>query len=496
MNKAFLASALLLSSFAFSAVFADTLGDDWGTAAIEQDYYTITTIPLPEEVKIEAGSFDLLPDGRLAVGTRRGQIWLVSGAFKEVPTPTYHLYADGLDQVFGLSWSPDEKAFYITQQTDVSRISDQNGDGRADLFETLSDEWDFAAYHEFSFGSKRDKEGNIWVALGLTASYRSENRFRGWGMKVTPDGKTIPVCSGMRSPGGVGENAEGVMFYVESQGPWNSCCSLKQMKQGAFVGHPASYVWYPDAPNMGPTPVEPNTNSRMGIERKRIKQLVPPAVMFPYIKMGRSISGFSVDRSGGKFGPFEGQMFVGDYSLGVVMRATTEKINGVWQGACYPFREGFSTGLLANQFSPEGQLVVGGTSRGWPIRGTKSYSLERLDWTGKVPFEVKEINIRPEGYRITFTQPVEKDVAEDPSAYNVVTYTYPYHQVYGGPEVDHEDRVVTKAKVTNGGLSVDVDLDLRQDYIHEFELGAIRSKSGKELVHTKAYYTVNEIPSE
>ena len=41
--------------------------------------------------------------------------------------------------------------------------------------------------------------------------------------------------------------------------------------------------------------------------------------------MGRSISGFTVNRTGGRFGPFENQMFLGDYTLSIVMRATTDQ---------------------------------------------------------------------------------------------------------------------------------------------------------------------------
>src|SRR5690606_20539280 len=99
---------------------------------------------------------------------------------------------------------------------------------------------------------------------------------------------------------------------------------------------------------------EPHSESRIQIEKKRIKELVPPAILFPYIKMGRSISGFSLNQTGGKFGPFEDQIFLGDYTLSLIMRATTEQINGIWQGACYPFREGLSTGIMNVEFTPQG----------------------------------------------------------------------------------------------------------------------------------------------
>ena len=474
---------------------AEPLGEYWGTAEEEAKYYRIVEVPFPDAMALEVGSFEVLPDNRLAVGTRRGDIFLVDGAFDENPQPSFKRFAGGLDEVTGLSFK--DGAFYVTQQTEVTRITDTNADGRADQFETLSDEWGFRHYHEFAFGSKLDSEGNTWVALCLSESYRSKVPFRGWCVKVTPDGKTIPVCSGIRSPCGIGLNEHGVMFYAESQGPWNGSCSLKVLQPGGFMGHPVSFNWYPLAKELGPAPVVPNSQSRLEIERKRVKELVPYAVVFPYKKMGRSISGFVVDRTGGKFGPFENQIFIGDFSLSVVMRATTEKINGVWQGACYPFREGLATGLLACEFSPQGDLIVGGTNRGWPVRGPRPYALQRLDWTGKVPFEVKTINARPDGFLVTFTKPVDRDVAGRPDTYSLTTYTHIYQQGYGSPEVDHTSPRVIAANVSKDGLQVRLQIDgLVQGHVHDFDLQRVRSTDDNPLVHANAYYTLNEIPAE
>jgi hypothetical protein len=307
----------------------------------------------------------------------------------------------------------------------------------------------------------------------------------------------IPICSGLRSPGGVGANAEGAMFVIESQGPWNGCCSLKHLKPGAFLGHPASYNWYPFAPGLKAPALEPNGDSRMGIEKKRVKELVPPAVKFPYIKMGRSISGFRLNQTGGRFGPFENQLFLGDYSLSLILRATTEQINGVWQGACYPFREGLATGIMNVEFSPKGQLIAGGftTSSQWPVRGKEPFALQRIDWNGVVPFEIREINIRKDGFLITFTQPVDKAAASNPDAYRITTYTHVYDGGYGSPEVDQTTARVTGATPSADGLSVRLSLDkITEDHIHDFDLSRITSQAGKPLLHTKAYYTVNEIP--
>ncbi|MDB2318036.1 hypothetical protein N9V88_00500 [bacterium] len=474
----------------------EPLGEYWGTAEEEAKYYKMVEVPLPPELAVEAGSFEVMPDKKqLAIATRRGDIFLVDGIFQKYPEPVFKKYASGLDEIFGMAYRND--AFHITQQTEVTRITDTNNDGRADQFDTLSDRWGFRHYHEFSFGSKPDPEGNIWVALCLSESYHSKAPFRGWCLKITPDGRSIPVCSGIRSPCGIGPNEHGVMFYAESQGPWNGSCSLKVLEPGGFMGHPVSFNSYELAPEMGQPPTVPNTPSRLEVERERVKELVPYAVVFPYKRMGRSISGFMVDRTGGKFGPFENQIFIGDFSLGVVMRATTEKVNGVWQGACYPFREGFDTGLLAVQFTPNGNLIAGGTNRGWPVRGPKAYAIQRLDWTGVTPFEIKTITATVDGFKITFTKPVDPKIAGLATNYQLATFTHIYRQGYGSPEVDQTTPVTTQAVVSEDRMTVDLKIDNRvQGHVHDFRLPAIRSSTGEKLVHADAYYTLNEIPQE
>jgi hypothetical protein len=489
----FFCPLLSVSILCLSLSAAEDFGDTWGTAEREAAYYRIVNIPMPEGVYAEAGSFVSLPDGRLAVGTRRGEILLFNGVGEENPRPQVSTFASGLDEVLGLAWR--DGAFYATHATEVTRITDTNGDGRADRFDTISDAWGFGHYHEYALGSKFDAAGNLYVALGLSESYNSKALFRGWALRISPDGKTTPICSGLRSPLGVGENEHGEMFYVESQGPWNGSCSLKHLKPGGFMGHPVSFNWYPFATNMGPEPVKPNTPSRMEVERRRVKELVPYAVVFPYKKMGRSISAFEVCRAGGKFGPFDNQIFVGDYTLSIVMRATTEQINGVWQGACYPFREGLGTGILAVHFTRDGKLIAGGTNRGWPVRGMKDNLLQRLDWTGKTPFEILDIRAQPDGFIVRFTRPVDAAQAARPGSYALQTYTHIYQGGYGSPEVDHTRPTITAAEVALDGLSVRLRVrGLVQGHVHDFHLPTFKSRDGEELLHDRAYYTLNEIP--
>jgi hypothetical protein len=485
---------LALIVFMSASLQAEEVGERWGTEEREREFYPIVNIPLPKDTVIEAGAFAVLPDDRIAVGTRHGEIFFIEGVDATKPVPKFHRFASGLDEIFGLTWQ--DNALRVTQSCELTRVSDSNADGVADRFETISDAWGYANYHEYAFGSKLDTEGNQFVALGLSASYYSHALNRGFIMKVATDGKTTAFASGLRSPGGIGFDEHGSLFYVESQGPWNCSCSLKAVLPNSFHGHPASFNWYPYSPELGPVPVTPNSRSRVVTEKNRVKQLVPYAVIFPYIRMGRSITAFNVDRTGGKFGPFENQMFLGDYTQSILMRATTEQINGVWQGACYPFREGLSTGILNVEFTPGGKLLCGGTNRGWPVRGIKPFALERVEWSGKMPFEINRVTIAPNGFQISFTKPVEPVTGTAKTSYVISSFTHPYHAGYGGPEVDKQTLQIQSVALADDGLSANVALEnLEPGFVYEFDLAAVRSRDGDALLHRNAYYTVNEVPA-
>lgn len=467
-------------------------------AAPEEDkYYKIITLPTPQGVKMESGALEWLPSGKLAVSTRLGDIFTVENPLSNPPTSAkYTKFASGLHEVLGLAQR--DGWLYCVQRCEVTRMKDSDGDGRADIFETVADGWGIGGdYHEYAFGSKFDAEGNMWVVFCLTGSFTSDNKYRGWCLRVSADGKVTPTCSGIRSPGGIGTNYLGDMFYTDNQGPWNGACALKHLVPGDFMGNPQGLKWWgeEEAKIMGPRPINPVSNSRMMVEAKKIPKLRPPAIYFPYPKMGQSASGIANDTSGGKFGPFNTQMFVGDQTHSTVMRVYLEKIKDHYQGACFPFRKGFDSGNLALMFAPDASLFVYGTDRGWGARGGKPFALQRLVWNGETPFEIHEMHAKPDGFEFTFTKPIDAATAADPKSYAVETYDYLYRSDYGSPEVDTTKPVIKSATVSADGKSVRIVLDaLAEGHIHEFHLPGIKSASGEKLLHPAAYYTLNYLP--
>lgn len=463
---------------------------------VQSDYYLREEIPLPPGEVMEVSSIALMPGKKIAVATRRGDVWICEGAYgADLSQVKWSRYAHNLHEPLGMFYK--DGALTLTQRPEVTRLRDSDNDGKADIFETLGSGWGINGdYHEYAFGSDPDQTGDIWVALCLTGSMGAESQWRGWAMRVTPQGEVIPAVSGLRSPGGIGFNAEGEVFYTDNQGPWNGSSSLKWLKPGSFQGNPSGNKYYEQTKVIGSRPKDPEDKSRIMTERKRIKEFVPPAVIFPHAKVGQSPTGIAVDLSNGKFGPWEKQLYVGEQTKSEVQRVYLEKVNGLYQGAVFHFLKGFETGIIPVRFDQtDGTLFVGGSNRGWASSGSKPFTFERVRWTGKTPFEIKEMKAKSDGFELIFTEPVDAKTAADAANYPMKSWTYIYQSSYGSPEVDESVPEVETAKVSADGLSVRLKVKgLVQGNVHYLDAKALRSAKSGGLVNPEAWYTLNEIP--
>jgi uncharacterized cupredoxin-like copper-binding protein/glucose/arabinose dehydrogenase len=465
------------------------------TAQREQEYYRIVTVPVPEDIVLEVGGMALLPDGRIAVATRRGDVWLVENAGGA--RPHYSLFAEGLHEPLGIAYR--DGVFYAAQRGELTRLRDTDENGRADRYETVYS-WPLSGnYHEYSFGPVFAPDGNMIVTLNLgwIGYGASLAKWRGWALEITPDGKMTPLVSGLRSPSSFAFNQQGDLFYTENQGDWVGSGGLSLMEKGDFEGNPAGLRWTDDP--QSPLELKPEDIPDTGEPKfevaKRVKGLRTPAVWIPHGVMGISTSGILVDTTNGAFGPFQGQMFLGDQGHSNINRVYLEKVDGVYQGVVFPFKEGFASGILREMWGPDGSMFVGQTSRGWDATGKAPWALQRLVWTGKVPFEPLKVEARPDGFEITFTKPVDRATAADPASYEVSGFIYKYHHIYGSPVINQQDAPVRAVVVSPDGLRARLVVDgLREGYVHEIKMSGVRTPDGESLLHDVGYYTLNRIP--
>jgi glucose/arabinose dehydrogenase len=452
----------------------------------------VADVPVPDGIVLEVGGLAFLDDGRPIVCTRRGEVYVVEGASE--PAPRFKLFAEGLQEPLGLLVHGG--AIYAVQRGELSRLRDVDGDDRMDELSTVADFWPLSGnYHEYNFGPALAPDGKLWITTNKPFGDEPFGRadWRGFAFAIGLDGSWKPMCCGLRSPAGIAASPTGEMFYTDNQGEWCGAGKLSLLRPGSFHGHPwglfscARPEWTFGAPG------EPPNGVLMPLVDEPSFEL--PAVWFPYDKTGRSPSGFAWDLTGGAFGPFAGQVFVGDQYGALVLRVFLERVGGRVQGAVFPFRSGLASGVTRVAFAPDGALFAGMTDRGWTALGTRPFGLQRIVWTGETPFEIAEMRALPGGFELCFTLPVEAASAGDPASYALESYTYELHADYGSDELDRRALAVARADVAPDGRSVRLAVDgLRAGYVHELSAGGLRDADGAQLLHAQAYYTLVALP--
>ncbi len=445
-------------------------------------HYKVEALALPD-INLFATGMDWISPKDLAICTYTGEVWIVENATGPVQKMKYRRFARGMNEPMGLLVKDGH--IYLGNKAEITRLEDTDNNGVADLFERVSSDWDYTgSYNSFSYGPVLDGDGNLVVANAGHAGHW-DARHMGWALKVTPDSKkATPFASGFREPNGIiafGQDKD--LFVTDNQGAWIGACKLNHVKDGGFYGHPTSK----------PAPKEEYTGR---------ESMDPPAVWFPY-KWVRSASGMAEIKDD-RFGPFKGQLLVSDFQNAVITRVQLEKVEGQWQGAVWPFLKGFQSGVNRIVMGNNGHLYAGGGKvNAWAANAPAFHSLERVTFTGKIPFEVQSVKALPEGFRINFTTPVDKNTAKALDVFDVWQYKHKLHKKYGSPEFNHEGKPdsftaieVDDISVSSDGLSIVIGLNgWKAGYVTGVRALDIRSQSGSKLWHDTFYYTLNRIPN-
>ncbi len=147
--------------------------------------------------------------------------------------------------------------------------------------------------------------------------------------------------------------------------------------------------------------------------------------------------------------------------------------------------------VVGVELSSSGALFVGGTNRGWGSRGPKEFSVERLDWTGKVLLKSKRCGCFRR-VSVDFYKAVDAGTIEEVKNLEMKTFTYIYREQYGSPEVDSTTPIIRSVKVAQDKMSADLQVEgLQVGHVHELKLKNVKSAEGEPVLHPEAYYTLN-----
>jgi len=457
------------------------------------------------DLLFEALGLALAPDGTLVVATRTAGIWhLVKGEWR--------LFAEGVFDSLGVQVE-DEHGFTVVagQKAELTRISDTNGDGLADKYETLSDAFTYTGnYHAYMHGPVRDAAGDYFVTLNLNDSsqgdieYKAGGKYmgtsggyRGWAIRVPAKGGFIPYADGLRSPASLGAAPDGRLWYADNQGEFMGTSKLFVLKPGAFYGHPSGLV---DRPGM--TPASPE------ITWAKVQDLREmPAVLFPQGRLANSPGNPVWDTTGGRFGPFAGQMLIGDQTQSNLMRVGTEVVRDREQGFAINFATKLESGVMRPLFLPDGSLLLGQTGRGWQAKGGHIASLQHVRWDGStIAPALHHVSAVADGFALALTVPVPATLtdADLASALTINSWTYRDAPDYGSPELDEHRETVTAVTLSADRLTLHVTLaKTEQPKVHPQQTARVYqiTLAGKKLWNEEgpgleAFYTLYSFPTK
>ncbi len=475
------------------------------------DTFHIEKVTVPAGIDPQIGGIDATPGGKLAMCFHRGEIMI-----HDPETGSWKRFAEGLHEPLGLL-AESESSFLVMQRPELTRVADTDGDGKADLYETVFDGFGMTGnYHEFAFGLARDREGFVYLALGTAsngAGIRQEIRgpwseiglarehmlsgpawgkykgkagrmysrvpYRGWVLKVAPDGSTWqPFASGFRSPEGLGFDRDGRLYVTDNQGDWLGTSKVFHVREGQFHGHPASLVWKKGW-----------TREPLKIPVAELEKMRTPAMgLLPQGELANSPTEPRMIPKG-VFGPLAEQMLIGEMNQTNLVRFLPDPVGEVSQGAAIPF---LRTGALGRgnhrlTFTPDGSLWIAKTHLSWA--GANGLVRVRLrDGAGEF-LAIDRVQLLDRGFALGFTQPVESSTLKK---IKVRRHTYKYHQRYGSPKVDDREEEAFKMNLSANGLRCTLSLpELKEGYLYTIDLSGVISQTGNPLLGDKVYYTLH-----
>jgi len=399
-------------------------------------------------------------------------------ALSENGAPPFRRIAQGLSEPMGLTVSGGR--IFVTEKNEATELLDEDGDGQFETYRCLAHDWPATLdSHEYLFGAVVRNSRLYFsssVAMGVRGHDNRQAPLRGSVIAVDVNtGKSEIVAGGLRTPDGIGLGPRDSILITDNQGEWLPGSKLLVVQPGAFYQFRSRAPWHPfDRPIA-----------------------TPPAVWLPQGEIAASpTEPILLPKS---WGPYVGQVVFGDATFGGLQRAFLEEVDGVVQGAAFPFSQGLRHMLHRFVITADGEMYAGGIARGSDREFIDRVSgLTRIRYTGSEVFEPLAARLRSNGIELEFTLPLAECCGWDPAGYFVTQWGYQATQTYGGAKVRPRRLEVRSATVSADRRRVLLELPglTAGEVLYVRLPQTLPSASGQPLWAGELWYTVNRIPKD
>jgi mono/diheme cytochrome c family protein len=379
--------------------------------------------PNPWRRNVRAADIDFFSDGRAAVVTFEGDVWLVSGIDRGLGALRWKRFASGLYESLNVAVVRD--TVYVYDRQGIVRLRDVNGDGEADAYENFSNlTHQSGESREFPLGMGARPGGGFYVAIGgaldlgpktspaIMQGFRAGSAQSGTVQEIAPDGRSIRTfASGLREPIIGVDPRTGAVAASDQQGNFVPSTPIFLLKDGGYYGVPAT------AHRESREPLPPPELPLLWIPHE-VDQSGAGEVWVPGDRGDRM--GFGGDAlvhlSYGRPGPF--RVYVDSTHSGV-------------QGALIALPGEYRAPTLKARVGPnDGQLYLAGFSV-WGSKATEVTSLVRLRYTGRPSPLPLSVRTGAQGIVLRFATPLDRATATDPARYRLTRWNYVRSAQYG-----------------------------------------------------------------
>ena len=389
----------------------------------EHDAYVVDTVEVPFTNPYKAwmrpGSFDFFKDGRIAIGTWSGDVWVVSGLNNDFTgEATWKRYATGIFQALGLRIVNDE--VYVHGREGITRLRDLNNDGEADVYENFNNDIQTTpGFHEFAFDLQTDSKGNFYFGKGGPVNpggsgFQPFSDHAGSILRVSADGSKLDVfATGVRAPNGISVGPNDEVTTGDNEGSWVPKCYVHLVKPNSFI-----------------------TVASLAHREQKPTDYGRHITFLP--KDVDNSGGGQAWVAGNRWGLPAGTLLHLSYGTCSLYGVMHEDVGGTPQGGVYKFPLKFESGTMRARFSPaDGQLYIVGL-KGWQSSAAKDGCLHRVRYTGKPVQLPAALKVKPNGVEISFTNALDNS-ASDLGNYAVSVWNYKWSEGYGSGEFKPSD---------------------------------------------------------
>ena len=440
-----------------------------GIVSTDDGPLVVDTVTVPTKNPYQALMFvsghDFFGDGRAAVCTLHGDVWLVDGLDATLENVTWKRFATGLHQPLGLRIVDDN--VFVLGRDQITRLHDRDENGEADYYECFNNDGQTSiGGHDYAAGLETDRDGNFYYVRANVGV-----------VKVAADGTSEEIiAAGLRNPAGLAVSDSGRIATSPQEGEWTPSSAVFNVRPNDWFGYGGPKV----------TPRRP-----LGYD--------PPICWIP--RRVDNSTGGQVWVSSDSWAPLRDQLLTLSFGRCALLLTLRDDVEGVMQGASVPLELSFDSGLMRGRFHPhDGQLYVSGL-KGWLSSAIRDGCFQRVRYTGQPLNLPTQFKVYANGLAITFSDPLDATTAGIPDNFRLQQWDYRYSSEYGSAEYrpsdpkqpGREDVELASSWLSDDDRTVFLEIEDLQPVMQLQVSYALRSRDGRPIQNS-IYGTINVVP--